>query len=106
MINAIRIELLKLRTTRLTYGLLLAGAAITALFTILEAALGGKKGGSAGGKMSLRTMTPWQRKVRAHKAGLEGGAPRKIDHERVRALRAAARSTAKLLLSSGLACRA
>ena len=46
MINAIRIELLKLRTTRLTYGLLLAGAAITALFTILEAALGGKKGGS------------------------------------------------------------
>lgn len=42
MINAIRIELLKLRTTRLTYGLLLTGAAITALFTILEAALGGK----------------------------------------------------------------
>lgn len=42
MINAIRVELLKLRTTRLTYGLLLTGAAITALFTILEAALGGK----------------------------------------------------------------
>ncbi len=42
MINAIRVELLKLRTTRLTYGLLLTGAAITALFTILEAALGGR----------------------------------------------------------------
>ena len=42
-----------------------------------------------GGKMSLRTMTPWERKVRAHKAGLAGGAPRQIDHERVLALRAA-----------------
>jgi ABC-2 type transport system permease protein len=42
MINAIKVELLKLRTTRLTYGLLLTGAAVTALFTILEAALGGK----------------------------------------------------------------
>jgi ABC-2 type transport system permease protein len=41
MSNAIRVELLKLRTTRLTYGLLLTGAAITALFTILEGALGG-----------------------------------------------------------------
>jgi len=49
---------------------------------------GGKKGGSAGGKMSLRTMTPWARKVRAHKAGLAGGgAPRRIDHTKVRALR-------------------
>lgn len=42
MSNAIRVELLKLRTTRMTYGLLLTGAALTALFTILEAALGGK----------------------------------------------------------------
>lgn len=40
-----------------------------------------------GGKMSLRTMTSWERKVRAHKAGLAGGAPRRIDHERVLALR-------------------
>ncbi len=44
MINAIRVELLKLRTTRLTYGLLLTGAAITALFTILEAVGAGGKG--------------------------------------------------------------
>lgn len=49
--------------------------------------IGGKKGGSAGGKMSLRTMTPWQRKLRAHKAGLEGGAPVRIDHAKVRELR-------------------
>jgi len=48
MSNAIRVELLKLRTTRLTYGLLLTGAAVTALFTNLEAALGGK--GSSGPK--------------------------------------------------------
>lgn len=42
MINAIKVELLKLRTTRLTYGLLLTGAALTALFTILEAVGAGK----------------------------------------------------------------
>jgi DNA invertase Pin-like site-specific DNA recombinase len=33
-------------------------------------------------------MTPWHRKVRAHKAGLEGGAPIRIDHEKVKELRA------------------
>ena len=49
---------------------------------------GGQKGGRIGGKMSLRTMTPWERKVRAHKAGLKGGRPVVIDHEKVRALRA------------------
>ena len=63
---------------------------------------GGEKGGSAGGKMSLRTMTPWQRKVRAHKAGLEGGAPRKIDHERVRALRAAGKKYREIAAELGI----
>ena len=50
--------------------------------------IGGKKGGSAGGKMSLRTMTPWERKVRAHNAGLKGGRKMRIDHAKVRELRA------------------
>jgi transposase len=63
---------------------------------------GGKKGGSAGGKMSLRTMTSWQRKLRAHKAGLEGGAPRKIDHERVRALRAAGKKYREIAAELGI----
>ena len=49
--------------------------------------IGGKKGGSAGGKMSLRTMTPWERKVRAHNAGLKGGRKIRIDHAKVRVLR-------------------
>ena len=64
--------------------------------------IGGKKGGSAGGKMSLRTMTPWARKVRAHKAGLKGGAPRKIDHERVRALRAAGKKYREIAAELGI----
>jgi hypothetical protein len=38
--------------------------------------------------MSLRTMTPWERKVRAHKTGLKGGRKIRINHEKVRALRA------------------
>jgi hypothetical protein len=49
---------------------------------------GGKKGGGIGGRMSRWTMTPWERKVRAHEAGLKGGASRKIDHEKVKELRA------------------
>jgi hypothetical protein len=49
---------------------------------------GGQKGGRIGGKMSLKTMTPWERKVRAHKAGLKGGRKIRIDHAKVRELRA------------------
>ena len=36
----------------------------------------------------MRTMMAWERKVRAHKAGLKGGAPRTIDYDKVKALRA------------------
>jgi hypothetical protein len=64
--------------------------------------IGGKKGGSAGGKMSSRNMTPWKRKLRAHKAGLEGGAPRKIDHERVRVLRAAGKKYREIAAELGI----
>jgi DNA invertase Pin-like site-specific DNA recombinase len=45
-------------------------------------------GGRIGGKMSLRTMTPWARKVQAHNAGLKGGRKIRIDHAKVRELRA------------------
>lgn len=42
MIRLIRIELLKLTTTRLSYGLLATGAGLTALFSALEASRAGK----------------------------------------------------------------
>lgn len=44
MTTLIRVELLKLTTTRLGYGLLATGAALCALFSILEGALAGGKG--------------------------------------------------------------
>ncbi|MGH3202178.1 MAG: hypothetical protein ACRDN1_18195 [Trebonia sp.] len=47
MIRLIRIELLKLRTTRLSYGLLATGAGLTALFTVLVAAFAGSGTGAA-----------------------------------------------------------
>jgi ABC-2 type transport system permease protein len=41
MTRLIRVELLKIRTTRLSYGLLAAAAALTALFCVLEASRAG-----------------------------------------------------------------
>jgi ABC-2 type transport system permease protein len=41
MIRLIRVELLKLRTTRLTYGLLATAAALTGVFAVIEAARAG-----------------------------------------------------------------
>jgi ABC-2 type transport system permease protein len=41
MTRLVRVELLKLRTIRLSYGLLATGAALTALFCVLEAAQSG-----------------------------------------------------------------
>ena len=43
----IRIELLKLTSTRLAYGLLAAALLLTALFTVIEAARAGTSGGPA-----------------------------------------------------------
>ncbi len=45
MTRLIRVELLKLATTRLTYGLLGTTAGLTALFAVLEAARAGMSGG-------------------------------------------------------------
>ena len=56
----IRVELLKLRTMRLTYGLLLAAAAITALFAALEATAGKPTNGpisTAGGLDAVTTAS-------------------------------------------------
>jgi hypothetical protein len=38
LVRLVRVELLKIRTTRLSYGLLATGAAITALFAVLQSA--------------------------------------------------------------------
>lgn len=43
MTRLIHVELLKLRTTRLTYGLLATAAALTALFAVIEAARAGEE---------------------------------------------------------------
>jgi ABC-2 type transport system permease protein len=47
MIRLIRVELLKLRTTRLTHGLLATAAALTGVFAVIEAARAGSGGGPA-----------------------------------------------------------
>ena len=44
--------------------------------------------GKIGGKRRLETMTKAKRVALAYQAGLQGGAPIRIDHEKVRALRA------------------
>ena len=65
MIRLIRIELLKMRTTRVSFGLLATAAALTALFTSLEAgrAGNGKNGvgplSSASGLTTVTTATGW-----------------------------------------------
>jgi hypothetical protein len=50
---------------------------------------GGLKGGPIGDKRRLITMTKAKRTVLAYEAGVQGGAPRKINHNQVRALGAA-----------------
>jgi ABC-type transport system involved in multi-copper enzyme maturation permease subunit len=60
MITLIRVELLKLRTMRVTYGLLLASAAVTGLFAALQAARAGRRVGpisTAAGLGSVTTAT-------------------------------------------------
>ena len=47
----------------------------------------GRAGGQVGGKRRLETMTKAKRTALAYQAGVKGGKPRTIDHERVRELR-------------------
>jgi ABC-2 type transport system permease protein len=57
MTTLLRVELLKLRTMRVTYGLLIAGAGVTALFALLEASNAGKTVPSVGTAAGLRDVT-------------------------------------------------
>jgi hypothetical protein len=63
----IRVELLKLRTVRVTYGLLLTVAALTALFAVIESSIAGKISGTyavaslatVAGQSTVTTLTSW-----------------------------------------------
>ncbi len=64
MNRLIRVELLKLRTTRLTYGLLATAAALTAVFGAIEAARAGSGNGigplsTASGLAAVITADVW-----------------------------------------------
>jgi hypothetical protein len=48
----------------------------------------GRAGGKVGGKRRLVTMSKAKRYHLAYIAGLQGGAPIRIDHDKVKALRA------------------
>jgi DNA invertase Pin-like site-specific DNA recombinase len=64
---------------------------------------GGKKGGPIGGRRKMARMTAWERKVQAHEAGLAGGgAPRKIDHGKVKELRAAGKKYREIAEEMGI----
>ncbi|MGD0702781.1 MAG: ABC transporter permease [Trebonia sp.] len=63
----LRAELLKLRTVRVTYGLILTVAALTALFAVIESSLAGKTSGTytvaslatVAGQTTVTTLTSW-----------------------------------------------
>jgi ABC-2 type transport system permease protein len=63
----LRAELLKLRTVRVTYGLILTVAALTALFAVIESSLAGKDSGTyavaslatVAGQTTVTTLTSW-----------------------------------------------
>ena len=63
----IRVELLKLRTVRVPYGLLLTVAALTALFAVIESSIAGKISGTyavaslatVAGQSTVTTLTSW-----------------------------------------------
>jgi ABC-2 type transport system permease protein len=63
MTDLVRVELLKLRTMRLTYGLLATGAALSALFSLLESSRAGANGSgvppisTADGLRTVTTVT-------------------------------------------------
>ena len=63
MIRLIRVELLKLRTTRLTYGLLATAAVLTAVFAVIEAARAAGNGigpmSTASGLVAVITAGVW-----------------------------------------------
>lgn len=63
----VRVELMKLGTVRVTYGLILTVAALTGLFAVIESSVAGKTSGSyavaslttAAGQETVTTLTSW-----------------------------------------------
>jgi DNA invertase Pin-like site-specific DNA recombinase len=55
-----------------------------------------RRTGRKGGKRSLETMTAAERAERARNAGVKGGRPRRVDHERVLSLRTQGKSLAQI----------
>jgi ABC-2 type transport system permease protein len=63
----VRVELVKLRTVRVTYGLILTVAALTGLFAVIESSVAGKTSGTyavaslttAAGQATVTTLTSW-----------------------------------------------
>jgi ABC-2 type transport system permease protein len=63
----VRVELLKLRTVRVTYGLILTVAALTGLFAVIESSVAGKTSGTyavaslttTAGQATVTTLTSW-----------------------------------------------
>jgi ABC-2 type transport system permease protein len=63
----IRVELVKLRTVRVTYGLVLTVAVLTGLFAVIESSVAGKTSGtyavasltSGAGQATVTTLTSW-----------------------------------------------
>jgi ABC-2 type transport system permease protein len=63
----VRVELVKLRTVRFTYGLVLTVAALTALFAVIESSVAGNTSGTyavaslttAAGQATVTTLTSW-----------------------------------------------
>jgi ABC-type transport system involved in multi-copper enzyme maturation permease subunit len=63
----VRVELLKMRTVRVTYGLVLTVAALTGLFAVIESSVAGKTSGTyavaslttAAGQATVTTLTSW-----------------------------------------------
>jgi ABC-2 type transport system permease protein len=63
----VRVELVKLRTVRLTYGLVITVAALTGLFAVIESSIAGNPSGTyavaslttAAGQTTVTTLTSW-----------------------------------------------
>ena len=63
----VRVELVKMRTVRVTYGLVLTVAALTGLFAVIESSVAGKTSGTyavaslttAAGQATVTTLTSW-----------------------------------------------
>jgi hypothetical protein len=57
---------------------------------------------SRAGKGRLRTMTAAKRTALSYQAGVQGGAPRRIDHGKVRALRDAGKKWREIAAEMGI----